>query len=140
MLLGSAAGVLFGLSAALTKVTVERLDEGILHVVADWHLLALIVVGYAGTAFAQSSLQTGALGPAVATQTVFDPLASLLLGTLVLGEHVHDYARRRGGDAGRGGGDGGRHRRRSRSRDGQRTAGTSREPITGRSRKPSTLA
>ena len=42
------------------------------------------------TALAQSSLQTGALGPAVATQTVFDPLASLLLGTLVLGEHVHD--------------------------------------------------
>ena len=92
MLLGSAAGVLFGLSAALTKVTVERLDEGVLHVLADWHLWALIVVGYAGTAFAQSSLQTGALGPAVATQTVFDPLASLLLGTLVLGEHVHDTA------------------------------------------------
>ena len=92
VLLGSACGVLFGLSAALTKATVERLDEGVLHVIADWHLWALIVVGYAGTAFAQSSLQTGALGPAVATQTVLDPFASLLLGTLVLGERVHDSA------------------------------------------------
>ena len=88
--LGSVAGVLFGLSAALTKTTVERLDEGILHVVADWHLWALIVVGYAGTALAQASYQTGALGPAVATQTVLDPLTSVLFGTLVLGEQIHD--------------------------------------------------
>jgi drug/metabolite transporter (DMT)-like permease len=86
VLLGSAAGVLFGLSAALTKTTVEELDEGILAVLTDWPVYALLVVGYAGTAFAQSSLQTGALGPAVATQTIFDPLASVLLGTLVFGE------------------------------------------------------
>ena len=92
VLLGSAAGVLFGLSAALTKTTVEQLDEGVMAVLTDWPVYALLIVGYAGTAYAQSSLQTGALGPAVATQTIFDPLASVLLGTLVLGEHVHDSA------------------------------------------------
>ena len=140
VLLGSAAGVLFGLSAALTKVTVERLDEGILHVVADWHLWALIVVGYAGTAFAQSSLQTGALGPAVATQTVFDPLASLLLGTLVLGEHVHDSPLGAAGTLAAVVAMVGGTAALALAGDGQRTAGTSREPITGRSRKPSTLA
>jgi hypothetical protein len=91
-LLGSAAGVLFGLSAALTKTTVEELDQGVLAVLSDWPVYALLVVGYAGTAFAQSSLQTGALGPAVATQTIFDPLASVLLGMLVFGEHAHDSA------------------------------------------------
>ena len=43
--LGCATGVLFGLSAALTKVVVGRLDEGVLHALIDWHVLALIVVG-----------------------------------------------------------------------------------------------
>jgi drug/metabolite transporter (DMT)-like permease len=91
-LLGAATGVLFGLSAALTKATVERLDDGLLHVVLDWHLWALIVVGYVSMALAQRSLQAGRLGPAVATQMAFDPITSLLLGTLAFGEHLHESA------------------------------------------------
>jgi hypothetical protein len=38
----------------------------------------------------QASLQTGALAPAVATQMSFDPVASLLLGTLAFEETIHD--------------------------------------------------
>jgi drug/metabolite transporter (DMT)-like permease len=91
-LLGSATGLLFGLSAALTKATVERLDGGVLDVVADWHVYALVVVGYASMTLSQASLQTGALAPAVATQMVLDPVASLLLGILVFGERLHETA------------------------------------------------
>jgi drug/metabolite transporter (DMT)-like permease len=92
VLLGSATGVLFGLSAALTKATVERLDGGLVHLLADWHLPALVVVGYASMALAQASLQSGALGPAVATQMALDPVTSLLLGTLAFGERLHETA------------------------------------------------
>jgi drug/metabolite transporter (DMT)-like permease len=91
-LLGAASGVLFGLSAALTKATVERLDEGVLEVLTTWHLYALIVVGYAGMSLSQRSLQTGALAPAVATQMSLDPITSLLLGVFAFDETVHEDA------------------------------------------------
>jgi drug/metabolite transporter (DMT)-like permease len=89
-LIGAAAGILFGLSAALTKATVERVDEGVLDVLLDWHLYALIVVGYASMSLSQSSLQTGTLAPSVATQMSLDPIASLLLGIFAFDETVHE--------------------------------------------------
>jgi drug/metabolite transporter (DMT)-like permease len=89
-LIGAAAGILFGLSAALTKATVEQLDDGVLEIFVHWHLYALIVVGYVSMSLSQSSLQTGALAPSVATQMSLDPIASLLLGTLAFDETVHE--------------------------------------------------
>ena len=89
-LLGIGAGVLFALSAALTKTTVEQLDEGVLAPFEDWHLYALVVVGYVSMMLSQASLQTGALAPAVATQMSLDPIASVLLGTLVFEETIHE--------------------------------------------------
>jgi drug/metabolite transporter (DMT)-like permease len=91
-LIGAAAGILFGLSAGLTKATVERLDDGVLEVFTDWHLYALIVVGYASMSLSQSSLQTGALAPSVATQMSLDPITSLLLGIFAFDETVHEDA------------------------------------------------
>ena len=89
-LLGIAAGIMFGLAAALTKATVERLDEGFLHLLGDWHVYALIIVAYLGLTLSQSSFQTGALAPAVATQMAFDPIASVLLGVFALDETIHE--------------------------------------------------
>jgi drug/metabolite transporter (DMT)-like permease len=85
-LLGTATGLLFGLSAALTKVVGERIAHGPLTVLADWHLYALIVVGYASMTLNQLALATGALAPAVATSMAFDPIASVVLGTALLHE------------------------------------------------------
>ena len=89
-LVGAAAGILFGLTAALTKATVEQVDDGLLTLLTDWHLYALLVVGYVATALSQSSLQTGALAPSVATQMSLDPVASLLLGIFAFDETVHE--------------------------------------------------
>jgi drug/metabolite transporter (DMT)-like permease len=89
-LLGSATGLLFGLSAALTKATVERLDDGVLAVLTNWQLYALIAVGYASMTLSQASLQTGRLAPAVSTQMVLDPVTSVLLGTLAFDERLHE--------------------------------------------------
>jgi drug/metabolite transporter (DMT)-like permease len=90
--LGCATGVLFGLSAALTKATVERLDGGILHALLDWHVVALVVVGYASMALSQASLRAGSLGTAMAAQMSFDAIASLLIGVLAFGERIHSSA------------------------------------------------
>jgi drug/metabolite transporter (DMT)-like permease len=91
-LFGIAAGILFGLSAALTKATVDRLDDGVVEVVIDWHVYALAAVGFVSMTLSQISLQAGALGPAVATQSIFDPVASLVLGIWLLDEQIHDTA------------------------------------------------
>jgi len=91
-LLGIATGVLWGLSAGLTKAVVEELDEGVLSVLGDWHLYALAVVGWASLTLAQASLQAGALAPAVATQAALDPIASVLIGTLAFEETLHHGA------------------------------------------------
>jgi drug/metabolite transporter (DMT)-like permease len=88
-LLGTAAGILFALSAALTKATVEQLDEGVLAIFEHWQLYALVVVGYASMTLSQASLQAGPLAPAVATQMALDPVASLFLGTLAFKETIH---------------------------------------------------
>lgn len=90
-LLGTGAGILFGLSAALTKATVEVVeDDGLFAVFGDWHVYALIVVGYASMSFSQISLQTGALPAAVSTQMALDPVSSLVLGIFAFDERLHE--------------------------------------------------
>ena len=78
-LLGTAAGILFGLAAALTKAALSRVDEGIVEVVVDWHLYAMIVISVAAFWLQQAALQTGALSAAVASSMAFDPLSSIPL-------------------------------------------------------------
>ena len=88
-MLGTATGVLFALSAALTKVVADEFDDGVLGIFVDWHLYALIVVGYASMTLNQLALNTGSLAPAVATSLAFDPIASVILGVTLLDESLH---------------------------------------------------
>ncbi len=89
-LLGTAAGILFGFSAGLTMTVVDNLDDGLIAVLTDWHLYALVAVGWIGMTFSQQSLQTGALAPAASTQMSLDPIVSVLLGVLIFQEEIHD--------------------------------------------------
>ena len=88
--LGTAAGILFGFTAALTKSTIDQFGDGIGAVVLDWHVYALVAVSIVAFWLVQASLQTGALAPAIATTMAFDPVSSLLLGTLLLHEKLHE--------------------------------------------------
>jgi len=86
--LGIATGVLFALSAALTKAVVDELDDGVLTIFTTWHLYALGAVGYASMTLNQLALNTGALAPAVATSMAFDPITSVVLGVTLLHESL----------------------------------------------------
>ena len=91
-LLGTAAGLLFGLVSALTKGTVEILaDEG-LAVLGDWHVYALAALGFAGMTLTQMALQTGLLPPAVATTSLVNPATSVVLGVVLFDERMHRSA------------------------------------------------
>ena len=89
-LLGTSSGVLFGLTAGLTKATVDRFDQGFVEVVADWHLYALILVSIVAFWLTQAALQTGALAPAFATTMSFETIAGVALGMTILDEQLHE--------------------------------------------------
>ncbi len=91
-LLGTAGGILFGLSAALTKTVMSSLDEGVGGVLGSWHVYALVAISVVAFWLEQAALQTGALAAAVATTMAFDPLSSLLFGIVLFGEDLHDSA------------------------------------------------
>lgn len=88
-LIGTAAGVLFGFVAALTKSTVDRFDDGAAAVFLDWHIYVLAVASIAGFMLIQASLQTGALAPAITTTMVFETLVGVLVGLTLLDEGLH---------------------------------------------------
>jgi drug/metabolite transporter (DMT)-like permease len=89
-LLGTAAGVLFGFVAALTKSTVDRFDNGFEAVFFDWHIYALAAASLAGFMLVQASLQTGTLAPAIATSMVFETVVGIVVGIVLLGEELHE--------------------------------------------------
>jgi drug/metabolite transporter (DMT)-like permease len=91
-LLGTAAGVIFGVVAALTKATITRFDDGIVAVVADWHLYAVLGASVVAFALVQASLQTGALAPAIATTMVFETIVGVAVGIFMLDEELHEEA------------------------------------------------
>jgi drug/metabolite transporter (DMT)-like permease len=87
-LLGAAAGILFALSAALTKTVVGELDNGIVTLDTTWPLYGLVVVGYVSMTLNQMSLDAGALAATMATSTALDPIASVVLGLALFKESI----------------------------------------------------
>ncbi len=87
-LYGTAAGVLFGLSAALAKPTVESLHDGLDAVLTNWESYAMAITGITAFVVQQVSLGTGKLAPSVATVSVANPIVGITIGALVLDERL----------------------------------------------------
>jgi drug/metabolite transporter (DMT)-like permease len=85
---GAASGMLFGLSAALTKPTLDWLHESVGTMLSHWEPYALAIAGILGFVLQQVSLGTGRLAPSVATVSVANPIVSVLLGALLLDERL----------------------------------------------------
>ncbi len=89
LLIAAAVGVLFGVVAVLTKITVQRLNEeglwGTLVVPAPY---LVVILGVAATLLQQSAFHAGALQTSVPTMLVLEPLVAVSLGVVVLGEKL----------------------------------------------------
>lgn len=85
---GTVAGILFGLSASLTKPTLDYLHESAEELVTHWEPYALAIAGVLGFVLQQISLGTGKLAPSVATVSVANPVVSILLGIFLLDERL----------------------------------------------------
>jgi drug/metabolite transporter (DMT)-like permease len=83
---GAAAGLGYGLQAAVTKTFVTELGGGVIALLADWSTYVLIISAVTGFALQQSSLKTGVLAPAMASSNSVTLFSSVILGMTVYGE------------------------------------------------------
>lgn len=87
-LLGAAAGVGYGLVAALIKQAAAIYETGFLHLLSDWPLWTLISVGAAALGLTQMAYRAGPLAKSMPALTVSDPAASVALGALAFQERL----------------------------------------------------
>jgi drug/metabolite transporter (DMT)-like permease len=86
-----AAGFAFAFQAAVTKVFVTELGNGVGALLSSWTTYALILSAVAGFALQQSALKTGYLAAAMAAGNATTLVASVLLGIVVFEETlVHE--------------------------------------------------
>ncbi|WP_227981721.1 DMT family transporter [Nocardia spumae] len=88
LMLGSAAGLLFGVAAALTQHVVELFGHGITAVVTSWQPYTLVAAGIIGLYLQQRGYQVGALSASLPAFTVTEPLGAAFLGLTVLDERL----------------------------------------------------
>ena len=85
---GAAAGLGYGLQAAVTKTFVTEVGSGVLALLSSWSIYVLILSALTGFALQQSSLKTGVLAPAMASANSVSLFTSVILGITVYDETI----------------------------------------------------
>ncbi|MFC0529698.1 DMT family transporter [Phytohabitans kaempferiae] len=88
-MLGGAAGILFGLQSALTRVAVRRLfDLGLLGMLLHWSPYTVAAVALTGTLLTQSAFRLAPLESSYPPLAAIEPLAGIAIGIGLLGDSV----------------------------------------------------
>jgi drug/metabolite transporter (DMT)-like permease len=88
VLFAFATGVIFGLTAALTKSTVVLLSDHGIGALTHWEPYALLVMGGLGFVLNQRAFQAGSLTASLPTLTVVEPIVAAVVGIAMLDETV----------------------------------------------------
>ncbi|MGF6882524.1 hypothetical protein ABIA39_001466 [Nocardia sp. GAS34] len=88
LLLGTAAGLLFGISAALTGHVTQLFGQGVMPVLTSWQPYTLVATGVAGLYLQQRGYQVGPLSASLPAFTVAEPLGAAFIGITVLDERL----------------------------------------------------
>ncbi len=89
VLLAVAVGVLFGVVAVLTKLVMHVLtNDGLRAVLTAPVLYLLALLGVLAMLLQQSAFHAGSLQTSVPTMLVLEPVIAVLIGAVVLGEHL----------------------------------------------------
>ena len=86
--LGAGAGILFGVSAALTKASADLLNQGLATALASWEPYALVGLGAFGFLLGQSAFQAGPLGASLPVLTIANPLVAAAIAVLAFHERI----------------------------------------------------
>lgn len=89
LLLATAVGVLFGVVSVLTKIVMNTVTEGnAARLLTSPVGYMLAVVGVVATLIQQSAFHAGSLRASVPAMLVLEPVVAVLLGQVILGEHL----------------------------------------------------
>lgn len=89
VLLALAVGVMFGVVAVLTKIVMHTITEGsVLTALTTPALYLVVTLGVVATLLQQSAFHAGSLQTSVPTMLVLEPVVAVVLGSVVLGEHL----------------------------------------------------
>jgi drug/metabolite transporter (DMT)-like permease len=86
--LGTAAGLGYGLQAAVTKTFVTQLGSGVGALLTSWTVYVLAASAITGFVLQQSALKTGVLAPAMASSNSVSLFTSVILGITVYDETI----------------------------------------------------
>ncbi len=89
LLLATAVGILFGVLAVLTKIVMNSVTEGqAARLLVSPVAYLLVLVGIVATLLQQSAFHAGSLRASVPAMLVLEPVVAVLLGQVILGEHL----------------------------------------------------
>ncbi|MEV0220113.1 DMT family transporter [Streptomyces sp. NPDC050704] len=89
VLLGVAAGLLYGVQDALTRVSGQRFSEGGWPaLVTGWQVYGVVVLGITGLLLVQSAFETAPLRMSLPALTAAQPLAGIACGVGFLGDRL----------------------------------------------------
>jgi drug/metabolite transporter (DMT)-like permease len=88
LLLGVATGTVYGLTAVLTKATVDLVESGVVQVLGHWQLYALLAVSGVGLLLNQSAFQAGHVAASLPAIAVTNPVLSSIFAVTMFGEHL----------------------------------------------------
>jgi drug/metabolite transporter (DMT)-like permease len=87
--LALACGICYGVSAFLVKLVISDVGGGLGALLTDWPIYALAIVGPLGFLLNENAFQSGTLlAPVLSIITVCDPVVSVALGWMWLGEDL----------------------------------------------------
>ncbi len=92
LLLGAAAGTLFGLVAGLLKLVTVQAQSGLGHALAHWSLWVLIVVGGGAVVLNQRAYQNARLSITAPMLNIAQVLVAITFGIIVFGERFDGSA------------------------------------------------
>ncbi|WP_329114902.1 DMT family transporter [Streptomyces sp. NBC_01465] len=88
-LLALAAGLLYGLQDALTRISGQRLSQGgLFDLVTTWQPYGVVVLGVTGLVLVQSAFETAPLRMSLPALTAAQPLAGIVCGVGFLGDRL----------------------------------------------------
>jgi drug/metabolite transporter (DMT)-like permease len=85
---GLATGIVYSLTAVLTKATVDRIGTDVYPILGHWQLYALLVASVIGLVLNQSAFQAGHVAASLPVISVTNPVLSSTMGILLFGEHL----------------------------------------------------
>ncbi|HEX8770039.1 MAG TPA: DMT family transporter, partial [Acidimicrobiales bacterium] len=89
MYLSGATGMLYGLTAALTKTVAHLVSSDALGALTEWQPYALLAVALVSLLVGQSAFHAGPLSSSLPILAVVDPLVSIVIGALAFKETVN---------------------------------------------------